>query len=58
MVLRVKLVFRDLKENEVGLLHVFENQRMNIFLGGTAPGFWGERGVPGTPGRSGGEHLQ
>ena len=30
---------------------------MTIVLGGTAPGYWGETGVPGIRGRSGGKYL-
>ena len=32
-------------------------KNMIIVLGGTAPGFWGTPGVPGTRGRPGGEYL-
>ena len=31
------------------------NGALKIVLGGTAPGLWGETGVPGTRGRPGGK---
>ncbi len=31
---------------------------MKFALGGTAPGLWGDTGVPGIRGRPGGKHLE
>lgn len=53
-----KLVFKDLRENEVCPLHFYTNRYIKISLGGTAPGFWGDVGLPGARGRAGGKLLK
>jgi hypothetical protein len=57
MVFRDKLVYQDLKEIEVHSLYFFKNKYTQIIVGGTAPGFWGDVGLPGTRGRPGGKNF-
>jgi hypothetical protein len=57
MVFRDKLVNQDLKETEVYLLYWLKTKYIKIVLGGTAPGFWGEVGLPGARGRPGGKYF-
>jgi hypothetical protein len=57
MVFLDKLVYQDLKEKEVHLLYLFTNKNIKIVLGGTAPGFWGNVGLPGARGQPGGKYL-
>ncbi len=58
MVFLDKLVYQDLKEIEVYCLDLFTDKYIKIILGGTAPGFWGEVGVPGQRGRPGGKFFK
>ena len=53
-----KLVYRDLRENEVCPLRFYTNRYIKLSLGGTAPGFWGDVGLPGARGRAGGKLLK